>query len=146
MSYKNADTGLGAVWCQGRKIDFLKADSAIYEGSALFTDEDGKAWYMPTEGATFLGVASSDVASGDSTVSVYTEGMFEFYGSDLSDSLIGKTAYLDTAKTPQHITVTKPSSEGDIYIPLGRIAKVISSGLCLVRIDGYALKEEVLTV
>lgn len=146
MAYANMTEPVGTVWFQGKKISFPMSSVKIYEGSCVFLSS-GKALYTAASGYAFGGIAAETADNSQNTgetVSVYTEGCYQFKSSSLSENDLGKTVYLVTSANPNSVTVTKPTGEGAVVAPIGKIAKVVSETECMVRIDGFAMKEDVL--
>ena len=150
MAYTNMTKEVGYSWSQGKKLDFLVNNSTkIYEGSVVLINSSGKAVYTAASGAVYAGVCcetADNTANTGKRVFCRTQGVFEFTGSSLTSSYVGKTVYLDTSANPNTVVVTKPSATGALILPVGRIVKVNSTTSCMVRIDGYAMKEEVTAV
>ena len=147
MAYTNMTEEVGYCWSQGKKMDFpINTGTKIYEGSVVFLNYSGKGVYTASSGFVYVGVCCETADNTDSSgkrVLVRCEGVFEFTGSSLSDSYVGKTVYLDTSADPNSIVTTKPSTSGALIVPLGKIVKVLSETKCMVRIDGFAMKEDV---
>lgn len=145
MAYSNMTENMGTVWFPGKKIAFPMGSVKIYEGSAVFANS-GKAVFTPLATGAFLGVAAEEADNTGNlgkSICVYTSGCYEFKCSGIESSNIGQTAYLDTSATPNTVTLTKPATSGDLIVPLGKIVSLRGTDACMVRIDGYALKENV---
>lgn len=148
MAYSNMTENTGTVWFPGKKIAFPMGNVKIYEGSAVFA-AGGKAVFTPAAAGSFLGISAEETDNtGDSgkSICVYTSGCYEFKCSGIESSDIGLTAYLDTSANPNTVTVTKPSASGDLIAPVGKIVSLRGADACMVRIDGFALKEDVTAV
>ena len=151
MAYANMTEGVGAIYRDGKRNAFpVAANTTIYEGSLVFINSSGYAVYTATEGACYVGVASETCVNGTTagarSVLVYCEGAFEFKGVTNSQGNMGKTVYLDTSATPNTVTVTEPSSNNALKIPVGKIIMFLGDSKVLVRVTGFALVNNVVKV
>ena len=141
MAYQNMTQPIGSKYSQGKKIN-ITAGAKIFEGSAVFINSSGKGVYTPASGLTYLGVAAHNAENGEK-LDVVPEGAFEFTSSSLTGSDLGKTVYINMTENPNTVTVTKPTGQGVIVAPVGKIVKVINGTSCLVRITGFACHDNV---
>lgn len=149
MAYGNMTEGKGCVRIEGKIISFPMGSVKIYEGSCVFADSQGKAVFTPIEGSPFLGVSletKDNTGNTGEIIRVFTEGCFEFTGTGFTGADLGKTVYADLSADPGAVTVTKPSSTGDLCIPVGKIMRVQSGDKVFVRIDGFAMREDTVKI
>lgn len=149
MAYTNMTEGKGNRYFEGKKIQFPMHTVKIYEGSVVFLNASGKALYTASSGLPYVGVAVTTKDNSNSQgekIDVLASGLYEFTGASLTEASLGKTAYLDTTANPNKITTTKPTTTGALVVPVGKIAKVLSATECMVRIDGFAMVEDVVAV
>jgi len=148
MAYRNMTEGKGSKYFQGKIVNVSMDSVKIFEGSVVFLS-NGKALYTASNGLPYMGVAVETVDNSGNVgnrIDVHISGVFEFTSSSLTDSSLGKTVYLDTSANPNTVTVTKPTTQGALVVPVGKIAKVLSATECMVRIDGFAMVEDVAIV
>ena len=141
----NMTKEVGSVWCQGRKLSVPASNIKLFEGSLLFINSSGKGIYSPSAGNPFLGVVAETCDNSDSSekeVFFYTTGVYKFTSNGLTSAALGKTVYAAYTADSNTVTILCPSSEGDLVAPVGKITKVISATECMVRIDGFAMKED----
>ncbi len=146
MAYGNMTEAKGAIWYQGKKLTVPINNIIIFEGSVVFLNSSGKGVYTPASGLPYIGVATETVDNSGNvgkTISVLTEGVYEFTSSSLTGADLGKTVYLDTSANPNTVTVTKPSTSGALIVPIGKIVEIVSATECMVRIDGFACVNDV---
>ena len=137
---------VGSVWEEGKILSVPASNIKLFEGSLLYLNASGKGIYMPVVGSPYLGVVAETCDNSDNSgkvVKFYPTGVFEFTSSGLTSASLGKTVFLDFTGDSNTVQISEPSSEGDLVSPVGKIVKVVSPTKCMVRIDGFALKEDV---
>lgn len=129
----NATAALGSRIAEGDVMKVLiEAGETLYAGTMVCADADGYAINAAdTANFKFLGVVKETVtnsgADGAEEAEVYTEGVFKFTSSGLTQADHGKFVY---ATDNQTVSLTAATNVGAV----GWIWEVLSATSCLVKL------------